>query len=145
VLPLSEGNRGDSSQFKPCKVTTDNTAYARSLGPYVQLPFAKSLRGQNHSSTLETKSWFHSDRSARPSSWATSFSHQHPPYSSGYGFDQAVTKATRFTRPHKSCMRQYTTQTCSLGLDDRSLTDMGKGYHGGAQNIFLSTLTLPIR
>jgi hypothetical protein len=34
----------------------------------------------------------------------------------------------------KSHMRQYTTQTCSSGLNDRSLTDTGGGYHLGAPN-----------
>jgi hypothetical protein len=32
------------------------TTYTRSRGPYVRLPFAKSLRGQNRSSTLRMKS-----------------------------------------------------------------------------------------
>jgi hypothetical protein len=31
--------------------------------------------------------------------------------------------------PIKSHMRQYTTQTCSSGPDDRSLTNTGGGYH----------------
>jgi hypothetical protein len=57
----------------------DNMTYARSLGPYAWLPFTKSLQGQNRSSTLEMKSWLHSDRPTRPSSWATSFSLQQPP------------------------------------------------------------------
>jgi hypothetical protein len=34
----------------------------------------------------------------------------------------------------KSRMHQYTTQTCSSGLDDRSLTDTGGGYHLEALN-----------
>jgi hypothetical protein len=42
----------------------DNTTYARSLGPYVRLPFAKSFRGRNCFSTLRMKSWFHIDRPA---------------------------------------------------------------------------------
>jgi hypothetical protein len=36
--------------------------------------------------------------------------------------------------PIKSGMRQYITQTCSSGSDDRSLTDIGGGYHLGALN-----------
>jgi hypothetical protein len=36
--------------------------------------------------------------------------------------------------PIKSHMRQYTTQTCLSGPDDRSLTDTGRGYHIGAPN-----------
>jgi hypothetical protein len=36
-----------------------------------------------------------------------------------------------------SRMRQYTTQTCSSGPDDRSLTDTGGGYHLGAPNVRL--------
>jgi hypothetical protein len=34
----------------------------------------------------------------------------------------------------KSHMRQYTTQTCSSGPDDWSLTDTSGGYHHGAPN-----------
>jgi hypothetical protein len=40
--------------------------------------------------------------------------------------------------PHPSArlprVCQYTTQTCSLGPDDQSLTDTGGGYHLGALN-----------
>jgi hypothetical protein len=36
--------------------------------------------------------------------------------------------------PIKSRIRQYTTQTCSSGPDDRSLTDIGGGYHLEALN-----------
>jgi hypothetical protein len=36
--------------------------------------------------------------------------------------------------PIKSRMRQYTTQTCSSGPDDRFFTDIGGGYHLGAVN-----------
>jgi hypothetical protein len=36
--------------------------------------------------------------------------------------------------PIKSRMRQYTTQTCSPGPDDQSLTDIGRGYHLEALN-----------
>jgi hypothetical protein len=41
----------------------------------------------------------------------------------------AAHEATQFAGPIKSRMRQYTTQTCSSGSDDRSLTNTGKGYH----------------
>jgi hypothetical protein len=34
-------------------------------------------------------------------------------------------------------MRQYTTQTCSLGPHDRSIIESGGGYHLGAPNIRL--------
>jgi hypothetical protein len=46
----------------------------------------------------------------------------------------AAHEATQFVGPHKSRMHQYTTQTCSSGPDDRSLTDTGGGYHLGAPN-----------
>jgi hypothetical protein len=36
--------------------------------------------------------------------------------------------------PIKTRMRQYTTQTCSSGPNDRSLIDIGRGYHLGAPN-----------
>jgi hypothetical protein len=42
-------------------------------------------------------------------------------------------EASKFVGP-QSCMRQYTTQTCSPGSDDQSLTDIGGGYHLGALN-----------
>jgi hypothetical protein len=56
-----QGYHRDSNQYTPLKVKPDNKTYSWSLGPYVQLPFAKCLRGQNHSSILGMKSWFHSD------------------------------------------------------------------------------------
>jgi hypothetical protein len=108
--------------------------YAQSLGPYVRLPFTKPLQGQNCSSTLGMKSWFLSYLILPPTTTIELW----------LRFDQAVTEATRFMGPHKSHMHQYTTQTCSPGPDYRSLTDRGEGYHHGAPNILLSTLTLPI-
>jgi hypothetical protein len=44
------------------------------------------------------------------------------------------TKLLSLRDPIKSCMRQYTTQTCSLGPDDRSIADISGGYHLGAPN-----------
>jgi hypothetical protein len=38
------------------------TRCTQSLGPYVWVPYDKSLRGLNCSSTLGMKAWFHSDR-----------------------------------------------------------------------------------
>jgi hypothetical protein len=46
----------------------------------------------------------------------------------------AAHKDTSLRDPIKSCMRQYTTQTCSPGPDDQSLTDTSGGYHLGALN-----------
>jgi hypothetical protein len=40
-----------------------NMMYAQSLGPYIWLPFTKSLHGRNCSSTLGMKSRFHNDHS----------------------------------------------------------------------------------
>jgi hypothetical protein len=62
AITLIRGCCGDSNQYTPCKGKPDNMMYAQSLGPYVRLLFAKSLQGQNHSSTLGMKSWFHSNR-----------------------------------------------------------------------------------
>jgi hypothetical protein len=42
----------------------------------------------------------------------------------------------------KSRMRQYTTQSCSLGPDDRSITDIGERYHPGALNLWSKPLIL---
>jgi hypothetical protein len=42
---------------------------------------------------------------------------------------QQHTKLLSLQDPIKFCLHQYITQTCSLGPDDRSLTDIGGGYH----------------
>jgi hypothetical protein len=44
------------------------------------------------------------------------------------------TKLLSLRDPIKSRMRQYTTQTCSTGPDDRFLTDTGGSYHLEALN-----------
>jgi hypothetical protein len=44
------------------------------------------------------------------------------------------TKLHSLWDPIKSRMCQYTTQTCSSGSDDQSLTDTGGGYHLEALN-----------
>jgi hypothetical protein len=44
-------------------------------------------------------------------------------------FVSAKHDATKFVEPHKSCMCQYTTQTCSPGPEDQTLIDTGEGYH----------------
>jgi hypothetical protein len=44
------------------------------------------------------------------------------------------TKLLSLWDPIKSCMCQYTTQTCSSEPDDRSITNTGGGYHLGAPN-----------
>jgi hypothetical protein len=57
-------------------------------------------------------------------------------YRRGEGSSNVVTiKATMFARFHIARMRQYTTQTCSPGPDDQSLTNTGDGYHLGALNL----------
>jgi hypothetical protein len=65
VSLISKGVMGIQTNIYLAREKPDNTMYARSLGPYVRLPSAKSLRGRNRSSTLGMKSWFHSDRPAR--------------------------------------------------------------------------------
>jgi hypothetical protein len=118
--------------------------YIRSLGPYVRLPFAKSLRGQI--APLHTGRNLGSiviDLPGRHPKLPHSPSNIH--HTVEVMVRPVVTEATRITGPHKSSMCQYTTQTCSPGTDNRSLTDRSEGYHCGALNIFLSTLTLPIR
>jgi hypothetical protein len=52
----------------------------------------------------------------------------------GYRPTRQHTKLLSLWDPIKSHMRQYTTQTCSSGPDDRSLTDTGGGYYLGALN-----------
>jgi hypothetical protein len=51
-----------------------------------------------------------------------------------YRTTRRYTKLLSLWDPMKFRMRQYTAQTCSSGLDDRSLTDTGGGYHLGALN-----------
>jgi hypothetical protein len=113
----------DRNQYKPCKAKHDNTTYALSPWPYVRQPFAKSLRAQNRSSTLGMKSWFHGVH--RPG--------RHPglPHSPSNNHHRvAVTEATRFMRPHKSRISQYTIDTFSSWPNTtRSLIDTGGGYH----------------
>jgi hypothetical protein len=61
-------------------------------------------------------------------------------------FNTTVIEPTRFTGCHKSRMHQYIIDTCSSRPNTtRCLIDIGEGYHRGVPNIFLSTLTLPIR
>jgi hypothetical protein len=55
----------------------------------------------------------------------------------GYRPTRRHTKLLSLWDPIKSCMRQYTTQTCSSGPDDRSWTDTGGGYHLEALNFRL--------
>jgi hypothetical protein len=77
------------------RVKPNNMTYARSLGPYVRLTFAKSLQGQNCSSTLGMKSWFHSNR---PTIAVVLGFLILPPTTTiewRLRFDQAVTEATR--------------------------------------------------
>jgi hypothetical protein len=54
-----------------------------------------------------------------------------------YRTTHRYTKLLSLWDPMKFRMRQYTAQTCSSGLDDRSLTDTGRGYHLGAMNFKL--------
>jgi hypothetical protein len=54
--------------------------------------------------------------------------------SEGHHGSQRYTKLLSLRDLIKSRMCQYTTQTCSLGPDDQSLTDTGGGYHLGALN-----------
>jgi hypothetical protein len=58
----------------------------------------------------------------------------HPWGMVGYRATQWPSKLVSLWDPIKSHMRQYTTQTCSPGLDDQSLTNIGRGYHLGPLN-----------
>jgi hypothetical protein len=55
VSPISKGFTDIRINLHLAKEKPDNPTYARSLRPYVRLPFVKSLRGRNRSSTLGTK------------------------------------------------------------------------------------------
>jgi hypothetical protein len=89
--------------------------YARSLGPYVWLAFAKSLRGQNRSSTLRMKSWFHNDCPVHAVVLGFLILPPTITIEQWLRFDQAVTKATWFTGPHKSCMHKYVIELVHRG------------------------------
>jgi hypothetical protein len=62
----------------------------------------------------------------------------------GLSSNSATVKATQFVGPKKSRMCEYTTQTCSPGPDDRSLTNTCGGYHFRAPNMKIDlSLTFP--
>jgi hypothetical protein len=55
VSPISKGFTEIRINLHLAKEKPDNPTYAQSLRPYVRLPFVKSLRGRNRSSTLGMK------------------------------------------------------------------------------------------
>jgi hypothetical protein len=57
-------------------------------------------------------------------------------YRGGEGSSNSVTiKAIMFEGFHRARMHQYTTQSCSPGPDDWSITNTGGGYHLEAPNL----------
>jgi hypothetical protein len=56
---------------------------------------------------------------------------------SGVSSNSAIVEDTKFAGPHKSRMRQYITQFCSPGPNDRSLIDTDGGYHFEVLNLTL--------
>jgi hypothetical protein len=66
--------------------------------------------------------------------WPMHYPILHPLGMVGYLLSQQHMKLLSLRDPIKSRMRQYTTQTCSSGPNNRSLTDTGGGYHLEALN-----------
>jgi hypothetical protein len=143
--PISEGVTEIRISIHLAREKPNNTTYARSLGPYVWLTFAKSLWGQNHFSTLGMKSWFHSDCPTAPSSWATSFSLQQPPYNSGYGLTKQLQKLLGLQDPiNPACV---STIQCLFhkAQHDAILNLHGWGLPSRSPKYLLTTLTHPIQ
>jgi hypothetical protein len=97
-----------------------------------------------HMFTMRSKSWVGSKLTLVSSStrmprwthrgWPKHYPIIHPWSEVRYRPTRRQTKLLSLQVPIKSRMRQYTTQTCSSGPDDRSLTDIGGGYHLEALN-----------
>jgi hypothetical protein len=66
--------------------------------------------------------------------WPMHYPILHPSSTVGYLSSERHMKILSLWDPIKSCICQYTTQTCSSRPDDRSLTDTGEGYHFEALN-----------
>jgi hypothetical protein len=109
--------------------------YALTLGHYVWLPFAKSLRDRNRSSTLRMKSWFPNDRSTRTIVMGYLILPPTATIEYGNGSTKQLQKLLGLRDHIKFRMRQYTSETCPPRLDDWFLTDTGGGYHLGALNL----------
>jgi hypothetical protein len=92
---------------------------------------------------------FHAYDSTNPPWVAHALSHFTPIRYGRISSVSAAHGATHFAGPIKSRMRQYTTQTYSLGPNDWSLNDTCRGYHLEALNFrsdhsssFLSSILL---
>jgi hypothetical protein len=66
---------------------------------------------------------------------ARTLSHCTPVKQGKVSSDSVMNDATQFAGHHESRMCDYTTETCSPGLNERSLIDTGGGYHLGAPNL----------
>jgi hypothetical protein len=132
VLPISEGNHGDSSQFKPCKennLTTWHTwATEATWVATVHDAIKESGRVLPCPSAI-----FHAYASV-DTPWVANTIPYNNHEEVGYRPTQWHLKLLSLWDPIKSCMCRYTTQTCSSGPDDWSLTDTGGGYRLEAPN-----------
>jgi hypothetical protein len=119
---------GDSSQYTPAGDKLDNTTYVWSLGPYVWQQFTQQSRSRSraHLSVVHVFYVIHL-RAIR--GWLIHYPSLHHCRNGGVSSDSATISATKFTRLHKSYMRQYCSKLAHRGQIMRSLIDTGRGYH----------------
>jgi hypothetical protein len=132
VSPICEGfaeTRVNSHPYKGNSLTTRHTWAT------------KVTRVATFMTTIKESAGSHSVRLPRDSphmairGWPIHYPDIHH-YRRGEGLSNSVTiEATMFVGFHIARMRQYTTQSCSTGPDDRPLTDTSGGYHLGAPNL----------
>jgi hypothetical protein len=136
VLTISEGNHGDLNQYTSCKgknLTTRHTWVMKAPRvATVQDTVKESGRVLPCPSAV-----FHVYASVDTPWVAWTLSHFTPMKRGKVSSNSATHESTMFAGPHKSHMRQYTTQTCSPEPDNRTLIDRSWGYHLGALNFRL--------
>jgi hypothetical protein len=100
VLPISEGNRGDSSQFKPCKGNNLTTRHTRARrAPQVAIVH-NVVKGMIRAH-LTLVHVFHAYASADTQWVAHALSHFTSVRYGRITFISAAHEATQFARPHK--------------------------------------------
>jgi hypothetical protein len=111
---------GDSSQYTPAGDKLDNTTYVWSLGPYVWQQFTQQSRSRSraHLSVVHVFYVIHL-RAIR--GWPVHYPSLHHCRNGGVSSDSATISATKFTRLHKSYMRQYCSKLAHRGQNNAVL------------------------
>jgi hypothetical protein len=135
VSPISEGSAETHVNSHPCKGNNLTTWHTWTR---------KATRVATFTTTIKESSRvtpFPSVRLPRDTphrairGWSIHYPGIHH-YRRGEGSSNSATiKATMFAGFHIARKHQYTTQTCSPGPDDWSLTNTDRGYHLGAPNL----------